>query len=152
MANLRLRLVLAAALALCASLALSACGESSEEKAAKQVCSATAEITAQVEKLKATPISKEFPDQLKAGGEAIEKSINDIKDAAPKLSGARRDEAKAATQAFATELGALALQIVNAARGSNLETALKGAESQIHTSLDKLSATYQTIRQELKCS
>ena len=64
-------------------LGLVACGESWQEKATKQVCSATSEISAQIKKLETLPISSSFPTEAKASVEAIDKSIKQINEAAP---------------------------------------------------------------------
>ena len=64
---------------------LAACGESSSEKATKQVCSATSEISAQIKKLENLPISSNFPSEASASVEAIGKSIKKIEEAVERI-------------------------------------------------------------------
>jgi hypothetical protein len=131
---------------------LSACGESSGEKATKQVCAATSEISSQIKKLEALPISKSFPSEVSASLEAIGKSVGEVKDAAPNLETARKEEVEAATKSFALELAGLTASIVSASKASSLEAGLKSAEPEIKASLSKLGADYQKAFEALKCS
>jgi formate-dependent nitrite reductase cytochrome c552 subunit len=132
-------------------LSLAACGESSEEKADKQVCSAVSEIKTQIKKLETLPISSSFPTEAKTSVEAIDKSVGKIKEAAPKVSSARREEIEAANRAFQTEIAAITTSVVSAAKSANLEAALKGAEPRIKAALSKLSSDYQKAFEALKC-
>ena len=133
-------------------LGLVACGESSSEKATKQVCSATSEISTQLKKLEALPISASFPTEAKASVEAIGKSITKIDEAAPNLPTASKDEIDAADRAFEAEIAVIGKSIASATKSSNLEAALKSAEPQIKASLRKLSADYKKAFEALKCS
>lgn len=138
-------------LASCA-LGLVACGESSEEKAAKQVCSATSEITSEVEKLKALPISVSFVGEAQKSVEAINKSVSKIKDAEPSLSPQRREEINAANKTLASELATITTAVISTAKtSSNLQAAVKAAEPQIKAALDRLSANYKKAFEGLKC-
>lgn len=132
------------------ALGLAACGESSEEKASKQVCSATSAITAEVQKLQTLPISTNLPAEVKAGAETIDKSVGEIKDAAPNLETARKEEFQSATRTFQLELASLLTTTLgNAASG---EAALQNAEPKIKSSLNKLGADYKQAFEALKCS
>jgi hypothetical protein len=133
-------------------LGLAACGESSEEKADKQVCSAVSEIQTQIKKLETLPISSSFPTEAKTSVEAIDKSVAKIKEAAPNLSSARKEEINAANKAFQTEIATITASVVSAAKSGNLEAALKGAEPRIKAALSKLSSDYKKAFEELKCS
>ena len=146
------KLALCALLSVCA-LAVVACGESSQDKAAKEVCAATSEISTQVEKLKALPISLGFIAEAQKSVEAINKSVAKIKDAAPKLESARREEVTAANKALVTELTTITTAVISAAKSSSdLEGAIKHAEPQIKGALDKLATNYKTAFEKLKCS
>ena len=134
------------------ALGLAACGESSQEKASKQVCSAVKEVNSQIKKLESLPISSSFPTEAKASVEAIDKSITQIKEAEPNLETARQEELNAADKAFETEIAAITKSVVSATKSSNLEAALKSAEPQIKASLNKLSADYKKAFEALKCS
>lgn len=147
----RLRRSSAVAVVLLVPLGLAACGESSEEKADKNVCSGVKEIQAQIKKLESLPISSSFPTEAKTSVEAIDKSVSKIKEAAPNLSSARKEEINAANQAFQTEIAAITASVVSATKSSNLEAALKGAEPRIKASLSKLSSDYKKAFEALKC-
>jgi hypothetical protein len=142
-----------AAVALCVvSLGLAGCGESSAEKAAKTVCSATAEIDTQLQKLKTLPISSSFPTEAKTSVEAISSSVKKIDEAAPNLEPARRQEIEAANKAFQSEIVTITRSIVSATTSSNLSAALKSAEPQIKASLEKIATNYKHAFEALKCS
>jgi len=134
------------------ALGLTACGESSGEKATKQVCSATSEISAQIKKLETLPISSSFPTEAKASVEAIDKSIKQINEAAPNLPTASKEEINAADKAFQTEIAVITTSVASASKSSNLEAALKSAEPKIKASLSKLGADYKKAFEALKCS
>lgn len=134
------------------ALGLVACGESSQEKASSQVCSGVKEINTQIKKLESLPISSNFPAEAKASVEAIDKSIKQVKEAEPNLDTARQEELNAADKAFETEIAAITKSVVSATKSSNLEAALKSAEPQIKTSLNKLSTDYKKAYEALKCS
>jgi hypothetical protein len=133
-----------------AILGLAGCGESSEEKATKQVCAATSEISTQIKKLENLPISSSFVTEVKASAEAIDKSVGEIKSAAPKLPTANREEFEAATTRFKLELASLVATTVKSSTSG--EAALKSAEPQIKASLSKLGADYKKAFESLKCS
>ena len=131
-------------------LGLVACGESSEEKATKQVCAATNEISTQIKKLENVPISSSFVTEVKTSAEAIDKSVGEIKSAAPNLPTANKEEFEAATKAFQLELASLTATAVKSAVSG--EAALKSAEPQIKASLNKLGTSYKKAFESLKCS
>ena len=143
----------AAVAALCLStLGLAACGESSSEKAAKNVCSATKEISAQIEKLKNLPLSSSFPSEVNSSVQAVDKSLTTIKEEAPKLDTARREELNAADKALQVDLATITKSVVTAAKSGNIETALKQAEPQIKAAFEQLGTAYKKAYDELKCS
>jgi hypothetical protein len=141
------------ALLLCVlPLALAGCGESSSEKAAKNVCSATKEINAQLQKLQSLPISTSFPSEAKTSVEAITSSIKKIDESAPNLESARKTEIDAANKAFQQEIALITKDVISASSSSNLSAGLKSAEPQIKASLNKLATNYKKAYEELKCS
>lgn len=144
--------LIATAVLVFSMLGLAACGESSQEKATKQVCSATSEISAQIKNLETLPISTNFPTEAKASVEAIDKSIRQIDEAASNLPTASKEEITAANKAFETEIAVITTSIVSAGKSSNLEAALKSAEPKIKASLSKLGADYKKAFEALKCS
>jgi chemotaxis response regulator CheB len=132
------------------ALGLAACGESSEEKAKKQVCAATSEIKKQVQKLETLAISSSFLTEVKTSGEAIGKSANEIKSAAPNLAAANKQEFEAATRKFQIELGSLIATAVSSSTGG--EAALKSAEPKLKASVKALGTDYTKAFEGLKCS
>jgi hypothetical protein len=133
-------------------LALAGCGESTSEKAAKSVCSSTKEITTQLQKLESLQISTNFPSEAKTSVEAIGSSIKKIKESAPNLDSARRQEIEAANSAFEHEIAKITTDVISASTSSNLSAALKSAEPQIKASLTTLANSYKKAYEELKCS
>jgi len=133
-----------------AILGLAGCGESSEEKATKQVCAATSEISTQIRKLENLSISSTLVTEVKASAEAIDKSVGEIKSAAPKLPTANKEEFESATTRFKLELASLVATTVKSSTSG--EAALKSAEPQIKASLSKLGADYKKAFESLKCS
>jgi hypothetical protein len=130
-------------------LGLAACGESSEEKATKQACAATSEIKAQVKKLQTLPISTSILTDVKTGAEAIDKSVGEVKSAAPNLPAANKEEFEAATRTFQVELGALLATTLKSATSG--EAAVQAAEPKIKASLSKLETSYKRAFEGLKC-
>jgi hypothetical protein len=134
------------------SLGLAGCGESSEEKATKAVCSATAEINTNIQKLQGLAISPNFPAEAKSSVEAIGKSVDKIRESTPNLSSTHKQEIEAANKAFGAEIATITRAVVSAASSSNLNAALKSAEPQIKASLNKLASDYKKAFEALKCS
>jgi copper chaperone CopZ len=143
---------IAVATLLVGTLGLAACGESSSEKATKQVCSATKEIQTQIKKLETLPISSSFPTEVKTSFEAIEKSVKKIDEAAPNLPASSKEEINAANKAFEVEAATITKDVASASKSSNVEAALKKAEPQIKASLTTLSGDYKKAFEALKCS
>ncbi len=131
-------------------LGLVACGESSAEKATKQVCAATKEISAQLQKLQTLPISSSFPTEVKKSAEAIDKSVGEIQSAAPNLETARKEEFESATTKFKLELGSLL--VTTASSAASGEAALKSAEPKIKEAVNTLASDYKKAFEALKCS
>jgi hypothetical protein len=137
---------------LIATFGLAACGESSSEKATKEVCSATKEIQTQIKKLETLPISSSFPTEVKASAESIDTSIKKIEEAAPNLPASSKEEINTANRAFQVEIATITKTVASASKSSNVEAALKSAEPQIKASISKLSADYKKAFEALKCS
>jgi hypothetical protein len=141
------------ALVLAGALGLVACGESSEEKATAKVCASTKEISAQLAKLQTLTLSSTALDEAKSGFETIGKSVNEIKDAAPNLETARKEEVTAANDAFKATFAALAAQIGSAALSSgSVEEELKKSEGALKAAVTTLATDYKKVFAELKCS
>jgi hypothetical protein len=131
---------------------LTACGESSSEKATKKVCGASKEITAQINKLSTLPLSSNFPTEAKGSVDAISANIKKIEEAGPNLPTARREEINAANKAFQTAILTITKDVASASKSGNLESALKAAEPQIKAALSTLGNEYKKAFEALKCS
>jgi hypothetical protein len=149
----RLGRLLVVPLVLVAPLALAACGESSQEKARKQVCAASSEIPKQLTKLEALPINTSFPTEAVTSLEAIAKSLKEVKDSAPDLEPARKEEVEAGTKAFLTQIGTITASLAaTAIKSGDTEAALKAAEPKIKAAENQLKADYKQAFAALKCS
>jgi len=131
-------------------LGLAGCGESSEEKATKQVCAATTEISTQIKKLESLPVSTGLVTEIKTSAEAIDKSVGEIKSAVPNLPEADKQEFEVATRAFQLELASLIATTVKSSASG--EAALKSAAPQVKASLRKLGTDYEHALESLNCS
>jgi hypothetical protein len=149
----RIRSLLAVPLILVTPLALAACGESSQEKARKQVCAASSEVSKQITALEALPINTSFPTAALSSLEAIAKSLKEVKSAAPNLEPERKEEVEAGTKAFLTQIATITASIAAAAiKSGDTEAALKAAEPKIKTAESQLAADYKQAFAALKCS
>jgi uncharacterized phage infection (PIP) family protein YhgE len=131
--------------ALVAALAVGACGESAQDKAKKQVCSARSDIAKQVGTLQDMTITTATMDQLRKSLQAIGNDLKQIKDAQSDLSSDRQDQIKSANQAFESQVK----EIVSGL-GSNLS--LSNAESQLKSAMQQLASSYQQTFAKVDCS
>jgi hypothetical protein len=131
---------------LLATVALGACGGSSDEDQAKStVCSARADISKQVDQLKAlTPATFTTAAASKSLA-AIRSDLSDIKGAQENLSDDRRQQVKQANQEFAGEVQDLAKQVFRSVSGSQAKSELTG-------SLQQLANTYKQTYARVDCS
>jgi hypothetical protein len=142
----------AIAVLLIGALTLTACGESSQDKAKAEVCGARTEISKQITKLEGLTLSSSSLTEAKAGFEAIGKELTKIKNAQSKLDPARKQQVQTATESFGTELGSIAGGLASSLSSGNLEAALKNAGPQVKSALNKLSAAYKQALAPINCS
>ena len=133
-----------AALFVGAALAISACGESDEEKAQNQVCDARADIEQQVEELSSLTVSTATLDGVKQNLSAIRDDLRKIKDAEADLGDERKQEVRAATEEFGSEVESIVGEV-----GGSLS--LSGAASQLESSLKQLGESYQQALAPIDC-
>lgn len=133
-----------AALLVGAALAISACGESDEEKAQNQVCDARADIEQQVEELSRLTVSTATLDGIKQNLSAIRDDLRKIKDAEADLSDERKQEVQAATEEFGSEVESIVGEV-----GGSLS--LSGAASQLESSLKQLGESYRQALAPIDC-
>ena len=131
---------------------IAACGQSAEEKAKAEVCSARTEISNQISKLQGLTLSSNTVNEAKASFEVIGKQLTKIKDAQPNLSPARKEQVQAATNAFESQLTAIASGVASSLPAGGLESALKGAEPKIKSALSALAADYKSALAPINCS
>src|SRR3954447_2086591 len=131
---------------LLATVALGACGGSSDEDQAKStVCSARADISKQVDQLTAlTPATFTTAAASKSLA-AIRSDLSDIKGAQENLSDDRRQQVKQANQEFAGEVQDVAKQVFRSVSGSQAKSELTG-------SLQQLANTYKQTYARVDCS
>ncbi len=127
------------------ALAFAACGESSEEKAQAQVCSARADISKQVDTLTGLTITTASVNQVKTSIEAIVADLTKIKDAQGKLSPQRKEQVQSANQTFETEITKIVSGLA-----SNLS--LTNAEAHLKSAVSELAASYKKTLAPIDCS
>jgi len=124
-------------IALLAALALSACGESKEDKAKSTVCDARADISKEVDQLTGLTASTVTVDGVQDSLKAITGNLSKIKDAQGDLSGDRRQQVQDATQAFTAQVQS---------------TSLSDAKAQLTSALQQLGTAYKQSFARVDCS
>jgi len=127
------------------ALALTACGESAQEKAKAEVCSARADISKQVSTLTSLTASTISPSAVKTGVEAIANDLTKIKKAQGNLAPARKEQVETATHTFEAQLSSILTGIT-----SNLS--LSNAETQFKSALTQLGESYKKTLAPINCS
>jgi hypothetical protein len=127
-----------------AALALAACGESDQQKAKKQVCSASSDIKKQVNELKALTPATATSDGVKSNLNAIRDDLKKIADAQPQLDDQRKAEVKTANEKFVSEFQSLAGDV-----GKSLSAS--AARAQLQTAFQQLAASYQSAFSKVDC-
>jgi methyl-accepting chemotaxis protein len=131
--------------ALLAALALSGCGQSDADKAQAKVCDARADISKQVDALKALTPSTFSTDAVSKSLSAIRSDLSSIKGAQGDLSEERRQQVQDANQAFEDQLKGIAQQVVTS-------KSTTGAGTQVTSALQQLAQTYQQTFARVNCS
>jgi len=129
------------------TLALVACGESAEEKAKAQVCSARANISKEITKLSELPLSSNLPSEIKSGAEAIGKNLNKIKDEQDKLAPARKEQVQTASSTFANQVSSIVSGLL-----STKSLSLTNAEAQLKSAASQLKSSYKAALEPINCS
>ena len=130
---------------LLAGLLLAGCGESSEEKAKAQVCSAKSDISKQVSMLGELTLSTSILTQAKDGLEAIGSDLTKIKDAQPNLEPARKQQIEAATRTFESQVTSIISGLVS-------NPSLSNAEKQLKASLRQYAKSFEQALAPINCS
>jgi Tfp pilus assembly protein PilP len=131
-------------IALLAALEVSACGESKEDKAKTTVCDARADISKQVDQLKALTVSTVTVDAVQNSLKAISSDLSKIKDAQGDLSADRRKQVEDATKTFTSELQSIAGSV-------GKSTSLSEAKAQLTSALQQLGDAYKQSFAQVDC-
>jgi Tfp pilus assembly protein PilP len=132
-------------IALLATVGLSACGESKQDKAKSTVCDARADISKQVDQLKVLTVSTVTLDGVQSSLKAINSDLSKIKDAQGDLSDSRRQQVQDATKTFTS-------QVQNIAGSIGKSTSLSDAKAQLTSALQQLGDAYKQSFARVDCS
>jgi hypothetical protein len=141
----RMRKAFVIVVPLLAALALAGCGESAEEKAKAQVCSAKSDISKQVTMLSELTLSTSILTQAKDGLEAIGSDLTKIKDAQPNLEPARKQQIEAATRTFESQVTSIVSGLVS-------NPSISNAEKQLKSSLTQYAKSFEKVLVSVHCS
>jgi len=129
---------------LVAALAVAACGQSKAEKAQKQVCDARADISTQVDELKALTPTTATVSGVKENVTTIQDDLKKIASAQGTLSSDRRAQVKAATDQFVSSVSSIA-------KGLTSDLSLSDARSQLAQAAQQLGAAYSDSLGKIDC-
>ena len=137
---------------LLSAMALAACGESAQDKAKAEICTARDEISKQVTKLQGLTISSNTGQEVKGSVEAIGDQLKKIKNAESDLEPERKEKVAAATKSFETQLKAVASGFAASLASGTPEAALKAAAPQLKSALSSLANAYSQALSPVNCS
>jgi hypothetical protein len=129
---------------LLASIAVAACGESSQDKAQTQVCNARADISKQVDELKGMTPATITADAASKNLSAIRGDLQRIGDAQADLADDRRQQVQQANQEFAGKVRDTLTQVFRSTSGADAKNEVTGA-------LQQLATTYQQTYARVDC-
>ena len=131
-------------IALLAALEVSACGESKEAKAKTTVCDARADISKQVDQLKALTVSTVTVDGVQNSLKAISSDLSKIKDAQGELSADRRKQVEDATKTFTSQVQSITGSVGKSA-------SLSEAKAHLTSALQQLGDAYKQSFAKVDC-
>ena len=138
-------LVLLLLFAAAAAVGLTACGQSSEDKAKSQVCNARSDISKQVNELSSLTLTTATVNGVKDNVKAIQDDLGKIKNAQGNLNADRKKQVQAANEAFTQQVKSIASSV-----GSSLS--LSDAGTQLKTAASQLAASYKQTLGKIDCS
>jgi outer membrane murein-binding lipoprotein Lpp len=124
---------------------LAGCGQSEEEKATDQVCSARDDIAKQVDELKGLTLTTATTEQVRNNVTAIREDLAKIADARADLSDEQRTQVEQANDAFRSEVGNIAATVAKS-------TSIEEASAQLKAAFNDLAATYTNTFGQIDCS
>jgi hypothetical protein len=119
------------------------CGESEQAKAEKTVCDAKTKISTSVQSLQKETAQTITLSGIEDNLSTITESLQQIRQAQDKLSGARKEQVQKATAAFTSELGALTREVTNLSATQ--------AKTQLTTAVEKLATSYRQALAPVQC-
>jgi uncharacterized protein YgfB (UPF0149 family) len=132
-------------IALAAAGLLAGCGQSEEEKATDQVCSARDDIAKQVDQLKGVTLTTATTDQVRNNLKAIRDDLAKIADARADLSDDQRTQIEQANAAFGSEVRNIAATVARS-------TSIEESSAQLRAAFNDLAATYEKTFAQIDCS
>jgi hypothetical protein len=120
------------------------CGESEAEKAQAKVCDARADLKTQTDNLAALTPETATADGVEKNLKAIENDLKQIKNAQPDLNDERKQQVESATQAFASEVEAVARDLDSGLSAS-------GARAKLETAGQQLASSYRQAFARIDC-
>jgi hypothetical protein len=127
------------------ALAIAGCGESKEEKAEKQICSARSDIASNVNTLQSLTLTPSSLEKAKTSVSAISTDLKKMSEGAKDLAPSRKQEIESATQQFSK-------QASQALEGLKSTGSVGSAEAQLRSALQGLGNAYKTALEPIKCS
>jgi hypothetical protein len=131
--------------AVLAAALLAGCGQSQEEKASAQVCTARDDMAKHVDQLKGMTLSTATTSQIKESLQAIKKDLSTIVDAQGNLSDERRKDVQAANEEFASSVRETVSSV-----GSTVSA--QDAKAQLSRMLQQLADSYSSTFAKLDCA
>lgn len=141
----RLRYARTILLLTAALLAVAGCGESAQDKAKKQVCSARSDLQKQVNELSNLTLTTATSKGVKNNLNAIKNDLKQIKDAQGDLNSERKAQVQQATQEFESQVKSLAQSV-----GSS--TSLSSAATQLQSAVKQLADSYKQSLAKVDCT
>jgi len=121
------------------------CGQSSDDKAKKQVCDARSDLQQQVNGLQSLNLSNVTVSGVKNNLNAIKNDLKQIKDAQGELNSQRKAEVKQATQQFESQVKSIVQTL-----GST--TSLSAAATQLGSAVNELASSFKQSLAKVDCS
>jgi gas vesicle protein len=121
------------------------CGESAQDKAKKQVCSARTDLQKQVNELSGLTLSTATSEGVKNNLNAIRDNLKQIKDAQGDLSESRKAQVQQATQQFESQVKAIVQTV-------GTSTSLSAAATQLQAAAKQLATSYKQSLAKVDCS
>jgi hypothetical protein len=125
-----------------AALLIGSCGESSEDKAQASVCDARARISTEVDTLKKLSPDSVTADAVSSSVDSIRGDLEEIGDSRDDLSEDRRNELKAANDAFVGEVRDVAQNVLRSTSAADAKTQLQNASNGLVEAYSSTLGTY----------